>query len=170
MAAQRFLAFIGGRLKQVAATIASAGAADDGKLVGLDASGRLDPTVMPTGVGAQTKIVTSSEILAAGDLINLHISSGDKVRKADATAEGKEVHGFVLAGFGNGASATIYLGGTMTGLSGLVAGTRYYLSASTPGALTATPPATAGNVVQFVGIAISATELDFDPADPVTLA
>lgn len=41
--------------------------------------------------------VRASEALAAGDFVNFHNSSGKKVRKTNATAEGKEADGFVLA-------------------------------------------------------------------------
>lgn len=169
MAAKKFLRHIAGRLTEIAGVVTSAGVGNDGDIPALDATGKLDVTVMPSGVGPQTKVVVASETLAAGDIVSFHVSTGDKVRKADATAAGKEVHGFVLAGFASAASATVYLGGTLTGLSGLTIGTRYYLSASSPGAVTATPPSTAGNIVQLVGIAISATEIDFYPSEPVTL-
>ena len=50
-----------------------------------------------SGGGADTGTVTTSEALAAGDLVNIWNSSGAKARKADATTAGKEAHGFVLA-------------------------------------------------------------------------
>jgi hypothetical protein len=123
---------------------------------------------MPVGVGPQTKVIQASEALAAGDVVSIHVSGGDRVRKADATAEGKEAHGFVLAGVANGANATVYFGGTLSGLSGLTAGARYYLH-TTPGAVTNAAPSAAGNVSQLVGIAVSATELDFYPEQPITV-
>lgn len=169
MAAKSFLRNVAGRIKMVLGVVTSAGAANDGDIPCLDATGRLDVSVMPSGVGPQTKVITTSEALAAGDLVNIHNSTGEKARKADATAEGKEVHGFVLAGFANATSATVYLGGTLTGLSGMTPGARQYLSAATPGARTETAPSANGNVVQCVGIAISATELDFYPEPPITV-
>lgn len=168
MAAKKFLRQSAGRITEVLGVVTSAGAGNDGDIPALDASGRLDNSVMPVGIGAQTKTLQASETIAAGDLVNIHVSGGDRVRKADATAVGKEVHGFALAGITSGASGPVYLGGTLTGLSGMTPGARQYLSTS-PGLRTETPPAANGNVVQFVGIAISATELDFDPADPITI-
>ena len=47
--------------------------------------------------------------------------------------------------------------GYITGLSGLSAGTVYFLSAGTAGALTATPPSTAGQYVKPMLVALSAS-------------
>jgi hypothetical protein len=44
--------------------------------------------------------------------------------------------------------------------NGLTPNSIYYLSATTPGAITSTPPSTAGQYVVQVGIALSATALD----------
>lgn len=169
MAASKFLALVSGRLREVIATAVSAGSADDGKIVALGTDGRLDGSVMPVGIGAETKSIQSSETLSAGDLVNIWLGSGVfKVRKADATAAGKEAHGFVLAGVTSGANATVYLEGTITGFSNLLPG-RYYLS-TIPGTVTDTPPAGSGNVVQFIGSSVSTTEISFEPADGVILA
>ena len=170
MAGDKFLYYANGRAKEKAAIQSSAGAGDAGKIPALDASGRIDTTMMPVGIGADTKTITASEALAAGAVVNVWQSTGAKVRNADATAEGKEAIGFVLSSVSNGASATVYFEGTITGLSGLTEGARYYLSASTPGAVTATPPGSAGNVVQYIGTAISTTELSFEPDIIATLA
>jgi hypothetical protein len=64
----------------------------------------------------------------------------------------------------------VYKEGTITGLSSLTIGARYYLSGSTAGAITTTAPTTAGHIVQYIGYAISATELVFEPSDPIVLA
>jgi len=146
----------------------SAGAGDAGKVVKLDGAGKIDSTMMPTGVGADTATITASEALSAGDLVNVHDSSGAKVRKADATTSGKEAHGFVLSSVSNGASATVYFEGSNTGVSGLTPG-RQYLS-TTAGLATATAPSGSGNVVQVVGFATSATALNFNSGTPVVLA
>ncbi len=146
----------------------SAGAGDAGKIPQLDAAGRLDNTMMPVGIGADTAIITASEALSAGDLVNIWNSSGAKVRKADATTAGKEAHGFVIAAVGNGASATVYFEGTNSNVSGLTPGVQYL--STTPGLSTATPPSGAGNVVQRVGFATSATALNFQSQPPVVLA
>lgn len=146
----------------------SAGAADAGKIAQLDAAGRIDSTMMPVGIGADTAAITTSEALAAGDLVNIHNSSGAKVRKADATTSGKEAHGFVLASFGSGVAATVYFEGTNTGVTGLTPGPQFL--AITAGLSDETAPTAAGNVVQRVGIAISATTLNFEAGQPIVLA
>ncbi|MGH7291080.1 MAG: hypothetical protein ACREJT_07725, partial [Myxococcota bacterium] len=96
-------------------------------------------------------------------------SGTQKVRKADATAAGKEATGFVLAGAASGANATVFFEGTNTQLSGLTPGARYYLD-TTAGAVVDTPPTGSGNVVQFIGTAVSATEISFEPDAGIILA
>lgn len=149
-------------------TTSSAGAGDADKLVALDASGRIDSTMMPVGIGADTASITTSEALAAGDLVNIHNSSGAKARKADATTAGKEAHGFVLAAFGSGVAATVYFEGTNTAVTGLTPGPQFLHT--TAGLSDETPPSAAGNVVQRVGLATSATTLNFEQGTPIVLA
>lgn len=111
----------------------SAGAGDSGKIPALDSAGLLDSSFMPVGVGADTAPITASEALTAGDFVNIHISSGIKVRKADATTAGKEADGFVLASVSSSATATVYFRGSNTAVSGLTAGTEYVLSTTAGG-------------------------------------
>lgn len=148
------------------AVATSAGAGDAGKLVALDGSGRIDTSAMPVGVGPDTNTITATEALAAGDYVNVH-SGG--VRKADAS-NGRPAHGVVLAGVANGAPATVYFEGTNTQLSGLTLGADQYLSATTPGARTATAPSTAGQLVQPLGVAVSTTAAQIEIRQPITLA
>lgn len=195
MAAPRFLTNVLGRIRMVAAIMTSAGVADAEKIVATNASGvlddtlinaatsgnsvvvktksdgTLDPSVMPTGIGADVKNMLASETLAANDLVNVWSDAGvEKARKADATAEGKEATGFVKEAVTSGAMAAVYFEGRISGLTGLTPGARQYLSASTPGVATATAPVGAGNVSQWVGDAVSATEIDFEKGDPITVA
>ncbi|QJI52997.1 hypothetical protein XccvBFoX4_gp43 [Xanthomonas phage FoX4] len=195
MAAPRFLANISGRIRMLATIVASAGAADAekvpstnangyldpslinaattgaGKVLQLLPDGTIDPSAMPTGIGADVKILPASEALAANDLVNVWSDAGvAKLRKADATAEGKEAHGFVKASFALNAQASMYLEGRISGLTGLTPGARMYLSAATPGAAAALSPSAAGNVSQHIGDAVSTTEIDFEKAEPITVA
>lgn len=147
----------------------SAGAGDAGKLPKLDAGGKLDATMMPSGLGADQLSIQASENLTAGDIVNLWSNAGSlRVRKADATTAGKEAHGFVQSAITSGASGVVTFDGSISGLSGLTVGP-VYLS-TTPGGVTGTVPSTAGNVVQQVGYATSATTLVFEMGTPVTLA
>lgn len=146
----------------------SSGAGDAGKIPALDSAGKLDQSFMPTGIGADTAEVATSESLAAGNLVNIYDDSGtSKARKADATTVGKEAVGFVKAAFTHPATAVIYFDGNNDGLTGLTPG-KQFLS-TTPGLSTATPPDQTGNVVQVVGFATSATSLNFHYDVPVVL-
>lgn len=146
----------------------SAGAGDAGKVVALDGAGRIDSTMMPVGIAADTASLTTSEALSAGDFVNVWNSTGAKVRKADATVAGKEAHGFVLAAASSGASATVYFEGTNTGVTGQTPGP-VFLS-TTAGGATSTAPSGSGNVVQRIGFATSATAINFQSQNPITLA
>ena len=159
----------GGTLTEKSAVATSSGAGDAGKIPALDSSGKFDSSMMPVGVGSETDVITASEALAAGDFVNIYSSSGIKCRKADATAAGKEACGFVLAAVSNGAQATVYrISQSNTQLTSLTPGAKYYLAA-TAGIITLTPPSAAGNIVQVVGYAVSATSLVFMPSDPIVL-
>jgi hypothetical protein len=146
----------------------SAGAGDAGKIPAVDSTGKLDNSFMPTGIGPDTAVITASEALAAGDLVNVWNSTGAKVRKADATVAGKEAHGFVLAAVLNGAAATVYFEGSNTGVTGLTPG-KQFLSTSA-GLATTTAPSGSGNVVQIVGFATAAAVLNFQSGQPIVLA
>lgn len=150
-------------------TTTSAGAGDVGKIPLLDAAGRIDTSILPVGIGADTLVITTSEVISSGDFVNIWDNTGAKVRKADATTPGKEAHGFVLAGAGSGAPITVYFEGTNTGVTGQTPG-KVYLSGTTAGAASSTAPSTAGQFVQRLGVATSATSISFEAADPITLA
>lgn len=169
--ANKYIALITGKLKEVEALVTSAGATDAGKIPGLDASGRLDTSVMPVGVGASVIVAPASEALTAGDFVNLWNDAGTlKVRKADATTSAKPAHGFVLANVAAAASATVYLLGEInTAVSGLTVGSDYYLS-TTPGGVTTSAPSASGNIVQFIGRATQATALPFLNVNTIEVA
>lgn len=168
MAGDKYIYNNAGALTEKAAVQASAGAGDAGKIPALDAAGRIDTTMMPVGIAADTAIITASEALAAGDFVNVWNSTGAKVRKADATVAGKEAHGFVLSAVSSSASATVYFEGTNTGVTGQTPGP-VFLS-TTAGQAAAGAPSGTGNVVQRVGFAISATAINFQSQPPVVLA
>lgn len=169
MAGNKYLSNNAGITTEVVATQTSAGAGDAGKIVALASTGQLDVSLMPTGIGADTQAIVASEALTAGNLVNVWSNAGAfNVRKADATVAGKEANGFVLAGFANGASATVYFEGNNNQMSGLTPG-KQFLS-TTAGAVTSTAPSASGNVVQVVGFATSATNMNFQSLAPITLA
>ena len=168
MAAKKFLRLINGVLTEIFGVQTSAGAGNAGDLVSLDDTGRIDNSMMPVGIGADTATITASETLAAGDWVNVWNNSGAKVRKADATAAGKEAHGFVLASVSSGNPATVYFEGTNTQVTGQTPGPVYLQT--TAGAGGATIPSASGNVVQHIGVAVSTTAVNFERGVPVTLA
>jgi len=169
--ADKPLQLVSGRSVQVELLVSSAGAGDSGKGVAVDATGRLDTSFMPVGIGADTKSVITSENLAAGDMVNIYDNASTaNARKADATAEGKECHGFVLAATTSPAEAIVFFEGVNTQLSGLTVGARQYLDAATPGGTVETALSATGNVHQLVGVAISATEMSFEAAETITIA
>lgn len=168
--ADKYISMAAGLLTEIEATDVSAGAGDAGKIIALDSGGKLPSSMTPAGLGADTAIIVASEALAAGDLVNIHISSGAKVRKADASTVGKEAHGYVLASVLNAGNATVYFEGLDNTQTGLTAGAVQYLSPTTPGKATATAPTGTGQVVQRVGFSYSTTEFNFQCGDPVLLA
>ena len=168
MAAKKFLRLVNGVLTEIFGVQTSAGAGNAGDLVSLDNSGRIDNSMMPVGIGADTATISASETLAAGDWVNVWNSSGAKVRKADATTAGKEVHGFVLSAVTSGNPATVYFEGTNTQVAGQTPGPVYLQTTAGTGG--ATIPSASGNVVQSIGVAVSATAVNFERGAPVTLA
>ena len=168
MAAKKFLRLVNGVLTEIFGVQTSAGAGNAGDLVSLDDSGRIDNSMMPVGIGADTKSIAASEALAAGDWVNVWNSTGAKVRKADATTAGKEAHGFVLSAVTSGNPATVYFEGTNTQVTGQTPGPVYLQT--TAGAGGATIPSASGNVVQHIGVAVSTTAVNFERGVPVTLA
>lgn len=170
---QGFLARVAGRTKQILATVISAGAGNAGDIVALDSTGRLDESVLPLGIGADTSQAVASETVGAGKFVNYHDDGGTfSVRLAD-NSNGRHADGFVLEEFAAAATATVYpLDGTNAELAGLTIGARYWLG--TAGGVTATPldetdVANANKVSQYLGVAKSATELITDDDGYVVL-
>lgn len=133
----------------------------------LDAGDRtqLRQAIQAMIMGAQTAVIVSAVTFEAS------VSDGEAVRWdsgntrfdeaiADGTANNRAV------GIADVTNSRVYLYGECPIFSGLTPGARYYLDATTPGALTATPPTDA---VQ-IGIAKSATVLwvDVDAAPAQT--
>jgi hypothetical protein len=157
-----------GRLREIPGTVTGGSAGQAGDLVALDGGGRLDTTVLPVGVGADTFAGTAGETLTAGDFCAVD-STGNVVR-ASAASAGRDAIGFVLSSAANAAAVTLYMEGRNTSLSSLTPGARYYLSDTTPGGVTTTPVAGAGKRHQFLGTAITSTSIAFEAEDGITLA
>jgi len=156
-----------GAQSEYAGVATSSGAGDAGEFVILDASGKIATAQLPNGIGADAITATAGEALAAGDMV--YISNTGTILKADATAPAKAARGYVLTAVSNAASATVYFDESNTSVSGLTPGATYYLSA-TAGGVTTTPTTTAGQIVQEVGFAVSATNLHVNIQEPITRA
>lgn len=173
MATQGFLARVAGKTKQIFAIATSAGAADAGKIPALDSTGRIDTSMMPVGIGANTTQATASEAIGAGKFINYWDNAGVFSMRLADNSNGRQADGYVTAAVTSGAVGTGYpLDGTNAQLTGLTVGTRYWLG--TAGGVTPTPldEADAGNankISQYLGVAKSTTELVTDDQGHVVL-
>lgn len=170
--ADRYQTLVSGRRTLVTATVVSTGVAEAGDIVALDAAGKLDISVLPTGVGPDVATILASENLSAGNYVNIYDNAGTaNVRKAD-NSNSRDAHGYVLSSVTSGNNATVYFEGPNTGVSGRTPGARQFLNTS--GAVTETPLdptniANAGKYHQFLGVAISATAINTDIDDLVVL-
>lgn len=109
--------------------------------------------------------VQASEAIAQGAMVNYHLS-GTKImaRNANATNNTKPCQGFCSNPGGiiiNGVGETI-IGPGVTSIGGLTIAARYFLSTSN-GQITNVAPVAAGNIEQYLGFAISTTEIFINP-------
>ena len=113
-----------------------------------------------------TVSIPASEVLVAGDLVNIWDSSGAKVRRATAAVQGKEAHGFIVSNYNPTDTVTVYLEGTNLHVSGLTPGVQFL--SETQGLCSVVAPAS--KIIQRVGLAIDATTLFFQPEVPFILS
>ena len=170
MAGQKFLQNVNGDLTEVIAE--QVGGAGKGNLIpALDSTGRLASTMMPVGIGDDAGMLMASEIIASGNYVNVWDDAGvAKVRNADASVNGKEANGFVLNGGIIGDTLKVYFEGSNTALTLLTPGMKYFLSDTTPGKVQLAVPTAAGHIIQSIGVAISATTINFEGQPVIVLA
>lgn len=155
-----------GIIQAVEAITASAGATDADKLIATDANGLIDTSLLPSGVGNNTKTANAGVNLTAGDLVYID-ASGD-VQLADNTSIATAATGFVLDTVTATNPVTVFLSGVNNSVTA-TSGTTYFLD--TAGGLTATAPAFAvGTICQNLGVACGANELLFEYNQPVEFA
>jgi len=120
--------------------------------------------------GDRAQAMTAMEALAADDFVHIHVEAGAaKLRKADASDDTRPCEGYVPAAIADDAVGTVLLPGTVIDtLAGLTPGSTYYLSTAA-GGITDVAPSGAGELVQVVGKALSATKLLFNPQAGITL-
>ena len=107
------------------------------------------------------RIFVTNSNLNAGDFVVLdrEYLIATRVNKAIITSF-DNYFGYVLVDCPAGTSAPVFLlGGVNTALSGLTPGLTYYANPLVPGGITSTIP-TGTPIIQVLGVAISATELD----------
>jgi hypothetical protein len=140
-------------------------------------------TIATAGSTYTSRAVTNAEgALAIVIGAPVYASAADAVKNAQANAKATaKLAGLGLdptiaaAGTGNIITSGILVATTaqwdaVAGTTGgLVAGTYYFLSPTTAGKLTSTPPTTVGQVNVLVGIALSTTELELELTAPILL-
>lgn len=167
MAAKKYLNLntTTGRTETKSATVVSAGVANDGDIVALDSTGKIDVTVLPIGVGPDVKTVETTENLVGGKYVNFFNASGTtKVRLADASND-RPAHGFVKNAYTTGQNSIVYFEGPNDDLSSLTPGKRQYLD--TAGGTTETPRTT--GLHQLLGVAVDDTTINTDIDDEIVL-
>ena len=123
------------------------------------------PVFSPTRVGFD---VTAFETVADGDAVYMRSSDGQvgKASAANGALENAHVVGFADAAASAGGEVKVLVAGMKT-MSGIDPGDLYFLSPSTAGAITTTPPTGSGQAVTRVGEAISGASLHVSLEPPV---
>lgn len=123
-----------------------------------------DVLTVGSASGDSTTIeATAGTNISAGDLCYLASADG-KMEKADADAEATAAGLLAIAldTILENADGTFLLLGTYT-TTGLTAGAEYYVS-TTLGGYTSTQPSGSGDIVRYIGTALSTTQLYFNPS------
>lgn len=105
--------------------------------------------------------VQASEDLLAGAIVNVWNSGGARMRNANASDGTKPAHGFVMNAVSSGNIGIMFGSGQINNkVTGMTPGADQYLDTSS-GGINATAPSGTGQLVQYLGVAISATQLAF---------
>ncbi len=159
MSTNKFLTIVSGQKTLTTAISTTAGVADANKVIATGADGRIAEALLPVGVGAEVITAEASEAIAAGRYVNIWDDSGTpKARLAD-NSNGRPATGFCQQAYNSAETATIYLVGINSNVTGLTAGELQYLA--TGGATSNTAPTASGTLIQELGVAIAATEMTF---------
>ena len=126
------------------------------------------PNFAPLQVGFDA---TAFENVSNGDALYMRTSDGQvgKASAADGTVENSIVVGFANAAATANSTVKVIVVGVKT-MSGLDAGDLYFLSPSTAGAITLTPPSSAGQAVVRLGEAATTTSLAIQIEPPIKLS
>jgi hypothetical protein len=126
------------------------------------------PVFTPPRVGFDA---TTFEAVTNGDAVYTRTSDGSvgRASAADGTLENALVVGFADASAASGATVKVLVAGVKTMPSVIDPGDIYYLSATTPGAITTTAPSTAGQAVTRVGEGATTTVFSIQLEPPILL-
>ena len=125
------------------------------------------PTFAPLQVGFNA---TAFQDITDGDALYMRTSDGQvgKASAANGTLENATVIGFANATVSANSTVKVIVTGLKT-LSSLNAGDLFFLSDSSAGAITATPPSGAGKAVTRVGEASTVNDLAIHIEPPILL-
>ncbi len=130
-----------------------------GRIVALRSDGRIDPSMLPSNTIVVASIV-ANEALNAGDFVNVFYNGSERrVRRANASNANTPAHGFVLSNATTGSEVVVYFTGLNSqasrgSLTTADIGKNVFLSASTAGLYTLTPPDTENNIIQQIGFIV----------------
>ena len=126
------------------------------------------PSFAPLQVGFDA---TAFEIVTEGDALYMRTSDGQvgKATASDGTSEAATVVGFANATASANTTVKVIVVGLKT-MTGLDAGDLYFLSPSTAGSITLTPPSSAGQAVVRLGEAATTTSLAIQIEPPIKLS
>ena len=126
------------------------------------------PSFAPLQVGFDA---TAFENVTEGDALYMRTSDGQvgKATAADGTSEAATVVGFANATASANASVKVVVVGIKS-MTSLDAGDLYFLSPSTAGAITLTPPSSAGQAVVRLGEAATSTSFAIQIEPPIKLS
>ena len=115
----------------------------------------------PYATGGNVRAVIASSAIAYGEPVNLYSNSGVlNAQPASSTPTVAPCHGFCtsLTGIASGSTGLVVRGALiLSGLSGLTLGSNYWLAGA--GAIATVADTAAGHIEQYLGVALSATEL-----------
>lgn len=136
------------------------GSGNENRIPQTDGTGRLPTSMMPVGVAPEVKTGNAFETIAANALV--YFKSDGTVANASNVSGGHYAQGWAANGGNAGDPITVNFEATITGLSGLTPEGMCFLGAA--GAITQTVITGAGTLFQEIGVALSATELQFTNA------
>lgn len=142
------------------APVTTGGSGSENRIPSTGSDGRIHVTFLPAGVAPEVKLGNAFETIAEKALV--YFKSDGTVANASNVSGGHYAQGWAANGGNASDPITVNFEATITGLSGLTPEGMCFLGAA--GAITQTVITGAGTLFQEIGVAISATELQFTNA------